>query len=87
MQQVWQMTGDGMTLPGIRRILELEAEVAILKAQVEQLQAAVASGRTIMAIETWNELGEATGILETVEYGRQYIDMTRRYVDQFKRSR
>jgi Domain of unknown function (DUF5010) len=52
----------------------------------EQLQAAVASGRTIMAIETWNELGEATGILETVEYGRQYIDMTRRYVDQFKRS-
>jgi hypothetical protein len=53
----------------------------------EQLQAAVASGRTIMAIETWNELGEATGILETVENGRQYIDMTRRYVDQFKRSR
>ena len=38
-QQVWQLAGDGMTLPGIRRILELEAEVADLKAQVEHLRA------------------------------------------------
>ena len=53
----------------------------------EQLQAAVASGRNIMAIETWNELGEASGILETIEHGRHYIDLTRRYVDLFKRVR
>ena len=38
MQQVWQMAGDGMTLPGIRRILELEAEVADLKAQIDDLR-------------------------------------------------
>jgi MerR family transcriptional regulator/heat shock protein HspR len=38
-QQVWQMTGDGMTLPGIRRILELEAEVAHLTAQIKRLRA------------------------------------------------
>jgi hypothetical protein len=53
----------------------------------EQLQAALASGRTIMAIETWNELGEASGILETLEYGREYIELTRRYVNQFKQPR
>jgi MerR family transcriptional regulator/heat shock protein HspR len=38
-RQVWQMAGDGMSLPGIRRILELEAEVADLKAQIEHLHA------------------------------------------------
>jgi hypothetical protein len=50
----------------------------------ENLRRAVASGRQIMVIETWNELGEASGILETFEYGRQYIDLTRRYADIFK---
>jgi hypothetical protein len=50
----------------------------------EQLERAVASGRQILAIETWNELGEGTGILETREFGRRYIDLTRRYADQFK---
>lgn len=51
-----------------------------------QLQRAVESGRQIMAVETWNELGEASGILETFEYGRLYIDLTRKYADLFKRS-
>ncbi len=50
----------------------------------DQLRKALASGRQIMAVETWNELGEASGILETVEYGRQYIDLTRRYAERFK---
>jgi MerR family transcriptional regulator/heat shock protein HspR len=36
--QVWQMAGDGMTLPGIRRVLELEAEVAELRAQIGRLE-------------------------------------------------
>ena len=49
-----------------------------------QLRKAVASTRQILAIETWNELGEGSGILETVEFGRQYIDLTRAYADQFK---
>ena len=51
----------------------------------DQLQQALRSGRKILAIETWNELGEGSGILETLEFGRQYIDLTRRYVELFKR--
>lgn len=49
-----------------------------------ELQQAVASGRHILAVETWNEFSEGTEIQETVETGRQYIDLTRRYVDEFK---
>jgi len=51
---------------------------------VDNLERALASGRRLLAIETWNELGETSGILETVEYGRQYIDLTRRYADRLK---
>jgi hypothetical protein len=49
-----------------------------------QLQQAVKSGRHILAAETWNEFSEGTDIQETVETGRQYIELTRRYVDEFK---
>ena len=50
----------------------------------DNLKMALRSRRSILAVETWNELGEASGILETVEFGRQYIDLTRKYVDLFK---
>ena len=33
------MAGEGMTLPGIKRVLVLEAEVAALQAKVDQLKA------------------------------------------------
>ncbi len=48
------------------------------------LQQAVVSGRHILAVETWNEFSESTDIQETVETGRSYIELTRKYVDQFK---
>jgi hypothetical protein len=35
-------------------------------------------------IETWSELHEGTDICETKEYGRQYIELTRKYADLFK---
>ena len=35
-QQVSEMAGEGMTLAGIRRILELEAEVASLRQQLNE---------------------------------------------------
>ena len=38
-QAVSVMAGDGMTLPGIKRILSLEAELEALQAQVSSLRA------------------------------------------------
>jgi hypothetical protein len=35
-------------------------------------------------IETWNEFHEGTDIAESKEYGRQYIELTRKYSDSFK---
>jgi MerR family transcriptional regulator, heat shock protein HspR len=42
-QHVVRMADDGMTLPGIRRILTLEAEVADLQRQIAELQAATST--------------------------------------------
>jgi len=36
-------------------------------------------------IETWSEFHEGTEICETKEYGRQYIELTRKYSDMFKK--
>ena len=38
----------------------------------------------LVIIETWDELHEGTGICETLEDGRLYIDLTRRFGDRFK---
>lgn len=35
-------------------------------------------------IETWNEFHEGTDIAESKEYGRRYIELTRKYADRFK---
>jgi hypothetical protein len=47
----------------------------------KNLTAAVRSGRPIVAIETWDEIHEASAICDTVEYGRTYIDLTRSIVE------
>jgi hypothetical protein len=39
---------------------------------------------SFVMIETWNEFHEGTEICESREYGRQYIELTRRYGDRFK---
>ena len=50
-QQVAQMADDGMSLPGIRRILVLEAEVLRLQQEIARLERAVvrASGGELAA--------------------------------------
>lgn len=35
-------------------------------------------------VETWNEFHEGTDVAESKEYGRQYIDLTRKYATLFK---
>jgi hypothetical protein len=51
-----------------------------------ELQAAVRSGRKLIAVETWNEFSEGSDIADTLQYGKQYIELTRKYADIFHRS-
>jgi len=37
----------------------------------------------LVHLETWNEFHEGTEICESVEYGRQYIELTRRFAEKF----
>ena len=46
--------------------------------------AALASGRRMLVIETWNEFHEASDVADSREYGRTYIDMTKRLLERFK---
>ncbi|MGC8640199.1 MAG: DUF5010 domain-containing protein [Isosphaeraceae bacterium] len=39
----------------------------------------------IVVVETWNEFHEGTSIAESREHGRKYINLTRKYVDLYKR--
>lgn len=50
----------------------------------ENWEKAIASGKRLVVIETWNELHEASGICETLEYGRTYLDLTRELVTRYK---
>jgi hypothetical protein len=50
----------------------------------ENFERAIASNKPLLVIETWNEIHEASGIGETVEYGRHYIDVTAMLVEQYK---
>lgn len=52
-----------------------------------ELRAAVKSGRNFIAIETWNEFSEGSDISDTLEFGRTYINLTRRYADLFHAGR
>ena len=47
-------------------------------------QAAIASGKPLLALETWNEFHEGSGIAESLEYGRQYLDLTRELSAAFR---
>jgi hypothetical protein len=50
----------------------------------ENLTKALGSGRFLVALETWNEFHEASGIGESVEYGRDFIEMTRTLVGELR---
>ncbi len=42
------------------------------------------SDANVVLIETWNEMHEGTDICESVEFGREYIDLTAKYAEAFK---
>lgn len=41
----------------------------------------------IVAVETWNEWHEGTDVAPSREYGRQYVDLTRRFADLWRAGR
>jgi len=47
-------------------------------------QQVIESDRTIVHVETWNEMHEGSEICESVEWGREYIDLTAEYAAHFK---
>jgi MerR family transcriptional regulator, heat shock protein HspR len=42
LQRIQELTNEGVSLAGVRRVLELEAELDELKAKIEQLQGEIA---------------------------------------------
>jgi hypothetical protein len=44
---------------------------------------AIQSHKTLLVIETWDEMHEGSSIAETVEYGRTYLDLTRALTAMF----
>jgi MerR family transcriptional regulator/heat shock protein HspR len=50
LRAVQQLTADGINLEGVRRILELEAEVEALREQVRQLQAELDQPSTALMV-------------------------------------
>jgi hypothetical protein len=46
-------------------------------------ETAIASGRKLVFLETWNEFHEGTDIARSREFGDKYIQLTRKYVDIF----
>ncbi|MBI5367878.1 MAG: hypothetical protein HZA54_12635, partial [Planctomycetes bacterium] len=46
---------------------------------------ALLSDAEIAVVETWNEFHEGTDVCASKEYGRAYIDATRRFADAFRR--
>jgi hypothetical protein len=51
----------------------------------QQWQNFLQNPSNIVVLETWNEFHEGTDIAASQEYGRQYIELTRKYAEQFKR--
>ena len=43
---------------------------------------AIAAGKPIVLIDTWNYFAEGTAIAESRQYGRQYVDITRAKADE-----
>ena len=49
----------------------------------DNFQKAINSGKNLINIETWNEFHEASDIADSVQYGRNYINITKTYTTKF----
>ncbi len=77
---------DHHAVPGREPLVVERREGAFYRESWEEFLAQPEAGRaSILMVETWNELHEGTDICDTVEYGRQYIELTAAYAERFKR--
>ena len=75
---------DHSAVPGREPLVRPRAGGRFYRWAWEKLLAMDPASRPAMVhVETWNELHEGTEVCETLEYGRQYIELTRRYADLF----
>jgi hypothetical protein len=54
------------------------------EAYKQSFAVAIQCGTPWLAIETWNEYHEGTEISDSLQYGRQYIELSREYLSYFK---
>lgn len=50
----------------------------------QNINMAIQCGSPWLAVETWNEYHEGTDIAESLQYGRQYIELSKEYLNYFK---
>ncbi|MBN2023648.1 MAG: DUF5010 domain-containing protein [Pirellulales bacterium] len=76
---------DHSAVPGRSPLVQPRLDGGFYRYAWEKLLAMDPAARPwLVHVETWNELHEGTEICETKEYGRLYIDLTRRYADRFR---
>ncbi|MBI2326795.1 DUF5010 domain-containing protein [Candidatus Curtissbacteria bacterium] len=51
----------------------------------KNLKKAIKTNKSLLAVETWNEFHEGSDIAHSQEYGKKYIEITKKYVDQFRK--
>lgn len=64
LREVQRLSGEGINLEGIRRILDLEREVAALRAKIENLEAVLDPGSRVFA-------ASATGDVQSLPRGQR----------------
>ena len=75
---------DHSAVPGRRPLVRKRLGGRFYRWSWEKLLAMDPAGRpTLVHVETWNEFHEGTEICHSLEFGRQYIDLTRHYADLF----
>ncbi len=75
---------DHSAVPGRTPLVrDRENGLFYIRAWERLLAEGVARRPNMVHVETWNEWHEGTDICESKEYGRTYIDLTRKYTDLF----
>jgi hypothetical protein len=75
---------DHSAVPGRQALVRDREGGAFSERAWEQLLSQEPGERPwLVHLETWNEFHEGTEICETKEYGRRYLDLTRRFADMF----